>query len=671
MAEPMGGLRGRAPVLELIRDCLALPPEADRPLTMLLGPSGIGASETHATAKRMFAPGAPCAYFNFDAGDGLGIRAVLGALARELGRSKTDYKEPSFPRLIVGLLATGTALDALHRAHDRRRVSQLIRTELQARERQYGSFLGPLAEVVSVALGAPPGVSETAAAVLGSVTSRHRQLSRRQLSHGVAWYGDGRIPPCEDPADALVELNSWQHGPEGAGKGPADVDRFLLRAFLADLREHARGWLNHRSFLLLLDNGHTELGRRFLELLLEARQEDRAARRGCDPLVVVASVHQWLPEWGPANGVHWNLRPAWSDLASLEHWKAHRVGDGGPDFWWYPLELRPLLLSDTRAECAAAPQRADVASAVQRLTGGLPWAVRHTLAALRDASSSAATTAEDDPYLLLRQVPGLPFTLPRPGPAPAPPTLALASLGYLLDELADEPGSDRRAVLVRWSAARDLSVCGQVFGADGGSERLFAGLRERWLLTVTEGGRAVLHPWLRRLLLWELAADETQWRNAHERLCDYFAQERDGPGGPDSGRRDESRLEELYHQLALGRTADVAAALTQRFAERGTAAWIRDFNLVTSAPNRLDKTMPPLWLLDSLIPGDGGGVLTRGGVIQRLVIARWIWSDPLSDPGRRLNPVLAGDFDHLAALRSNGVVPLYDESARYQQWRDQ
>ncbi|MZE75677.1 hypothetical protein GTY57_01150, partial [Streptomyces sp. SID5475] len=358
MPELPGGLRGREPVRELIRDCLALPPGADRPVTVLLGPTGIGATDLHAYVKERFAPDTPCAYLNFDAAAGLDIRTVLGGLARELERKLTNYKEPGFPRFIVGLLTTGTPMEDLLRAHSRRRLPRLIRDELRNREGRYGSFLGQLAEVLAEALDAPPGVSDAAAAVLSSVTPRTGQLPWRALNRGIGWYGDGRIPPCADPADALVELNSWQHrSDDGRENGPRDVERVLLRAFLADLREHAKGWLNHRAFLLLLDNCHTETGRRFLELLLEARHEDKAARRGCDPLVTLASVHRWLPEWGPATGVQWALRPQDSDLASLAHWEAGRGSESSDDFWWYPLELRPLRLADTRVLSAGAPRR--------------------------------------------------------------------------------------------------------------------------------------------------------------------------------------------------------------------------------------------------------------------------------------------------------------------------
>ncbi|NJQ03927.1 hypothetical protein [Streptomyces zingiberis] len=671
MPEPPGELRGRVPVLELVRDCLALPPGADRPLTVLLGPTGIGATDLLARAKEKFAPGTPCAYLNFDAASGLDMRTVLGGLARELERKLTDYKEPSFPRFIVGLLATGTPVDELVRAQARRRVPRLIRDELRNREGRYGSFLGQLAEVLAEALDAPPGVSDAAGAVLSSVTPRTGQLPWRALGRGIAWYGGGRIPPCADPADALVELNSWQHGGDGGREqGPQDVERVLLSAFLADLREHAKGWLNHRSFLVLLDNCHTDTGRRFLNLLLEARQEDKAARRGCDPLVTLASIHRWLPEWGPSTGVQWGLRPHDSDLASLAHWRDGRPGESSAEFWWYPLTLRPLRTADTRVFCAEAPRRPDIVPGVQRLTGGLPWAVRHTVSTLLRAAREGEA-AEDDPYRRLRQVPGLPPAPPVPGPDPAAPTLAVASLGHLLEDLADEPGSDRRATLVRWSAARDLSVCARVFAGHPGDqgEPLSARLRERWLLSLSQDGRLVLHPWLRRLLLWELAADERAWRESHEALAAYYRAESSRPPQVAPGK--DMALEEAYHRLALGETEPVAALLTQRFTEGSGEGFIRDLELVTSAPNRLDKSLPPLRLLDTLTSVGGAPAMTPEGVIRRLVVARWIWNDPLSDPGRRLSTVIAGNFDHLAALRGSGIVPLYDEAIRYRQWRDE
>lgn len=665
MPERFGSPRGRAPVLDLVGDCLALAPGEDRPLTVLLGPSGIGASETHAHVKRRYGPDVPCAYLNFEAREeNLDVRAVLGALAQELGRRKKDYKEPCFPRLTVGLLATESPLDGRHPAQNRRQVAQTVHSTLHHRQRRGETWLGPLGEIAGALLGAPPGVSEAAAAALSSVSTKQSQLPRRQIHRGIAWYGDQRITGCEDPADALVGLNLRQHGGDAQGDRSDEVDRVLLSAFLDDLREHARGWLNHRSFLALLDNGHTAPGRHFLHLLLEQRRKDREQGRDCDPLVVLASVHRWLPAWGPATGDHWGLRPVQSDEASLRHWRRHRLGESTPEHWWYPVRLRELFLADTRAECAAAPLRSDVAPAVQRLTGGLPWAVRHTLDALTAAAPDPAQPCEDA-YAALRRVPSLPLpaSLPVPGADGAPArTLAEASLGILLEHLADAPG-DRRPVLRHWAAARDLSVCGRVFPADDAGEPLFAGLRERWLL-VPSGGAAQLHPWLRRLLLWELAEDADAWRRAHERLRDHFREHTAGREAEAAG------LEVLYHRLALGDTREVAEDLARRFTAQDCEDWIRALDQVTSAPNRLDKSTPPLRLLDSLLSGEARGTRTLAGVVERIVVARWIWTDPLSDPGRRLNPVLADGFHQLATLRGGGVVPLYDEAARYQQWRD-
>ncbi|PGH47640.1 hypothetical protein [Streptomyces sp. Ru87] len=673
MPDQLVGLRGREPVLQLVRDCLALPPDADRPVTVLLGPSGIGATDLHAGIKEQLAPEVPCAYLNFlraDAGGGLPLRTVLAGVLRELGRKMRDFSEPAFPRLLVGLIATEAPLDSHHRPQDRRSVSKLVRDRLRGPQGQgrYDSLLGPVTEVMGGLFGAPPGVSEATREVLSAVAPRPGRIPRRLLARGIAWYGGGRVPPSEEPADALLDLNSWQHGTGGQVKGPEDVERVLLRAFLADLRDHARGLLHHRSFLLLLDNCHTEAGRKFLRMLLELRHEDQVNRQGCDPLVTVASVHRWLDEWGPYTGAQWNPEPVESDRASLDHWAATRSASGTEDYWWYPLELRPLRLTETRDVCAAVPRGEETAPAVQRLTGGLPWAVRHTAATLAAAHREQPPPA-DDPSLPLRRVPGLRPPHPATGPEQPAPSLADASLGYLLEELAEDPGS--RSVLIRWSAARDLSVCARVLtsGAGHRGSSLRDGLRERWLLSDSEDGRLVLHPWLRRLLLWELGSDEALWRDTHERLAEHY---RTGPQGqPEQEPGVDTELEEAYHSLALGRTGPVAALLTRRFTSRTSEEWIRDFDLVTSAPNRLDKSRPPLALLDSLTPGDHGPAMSLASVVHRMVVARWIWSDPLSDPGRRLNAVLASAYDHVAALRSARSSPLYDEAVRYRQWRDQ
>jgi len=56
-------------------------------------------------------------------------------------------------------------------------------------------------------------------------------------------------------------------------------------------------------------------------------------------------------------------------------------------------------------------------------------------------------------------------------------------------------------------------------------------------------------------------------------------------------------------------------------------------------------------------------------LIQGLVAARWVWSDPLADPGMRLSHLIAEGFTQLSQLRRNDIVPLFNEAERYRHWR--
>lgn len=56
-------------------------------------------------------------------------------------------------------------------------------------------------------------------------------------------------------------------------------------------------------------------------------------------------------------------------------------------------------------------------------------------------------------------------------------------------------------------------------------------------------------------------------------------------------------------------------------------------------------------------------------MIRELLTARWVWSDPLADPGMRLNDLIADGFGQLSRLRGNDVVVLFNEAERYRHWR--
>ena len=122
------GLRGRSGILSLVDECLRQPPDAERPVTILLGPRGSGASEAHSALMEQFGPENPFAYVNLAGEHALLPRYGLALLARQLERKLPRYRRSHFPRLTLGLLASDHELRMTSLAEGRRN----IRRELDA-----------------------------------------------------------------------------------------------------------------------------------------------------------------------------------------------------------------------------------------------------------------------------------------------------------------------------------------------------------------------------------------------------------------------------------------------------------------------------------------------------------------------------------------------------------
>jgi hypothetical protein len=640
------GMRGRSGILALVAECLDQPPGAERPVTMLVGPRGSGASEAHGAVMGRFGTEHPFAYLNFAADQALLPRYALALVARQLERRLPQYRVSRFPRLTLGLLASDRELRMPDRSQGRRAVQRQLDEFRQQNEARYGDYLSAFLEVAGSALGAPNGAPAVVAAILRDTARRGgRRLPGRIFAGVPQWFGDHPLVPSQDPWDALLELNMWRHN--GTEQEKRILDRVLFAAFLDDLRHDTTRWFAPGSYLLLLDNCHTDQGRLFLELLTGARRDAALAGAVCDPLTVVGSSNRWLENWGSSAGDQWPWRLRGPDRASLDDWRERRPAHDSDDSWWYPLRLRDLTLDEVRTGIElASPRHSGLAPFVYRLTRGLPVAVRQVMDVLDLANAPRRGSGEFD--LWLRSLPGR-----RMRRAPHD-TLADAALDHLLE---DFPAAQRDA-LVRCAAARDLSTGSRILGAvtpGGASESLFNEVRSRWLLE-TERAQPRLHPWLRRLLLWRLAADPGEWDTVHELMGDHFEAE----GLPD---------EAMYHRLAAHRVDEVVDHLTGRFRELSAVRWIRLLNAVTAAPSRLPADRPPLALLGDLAPEAPTHAITDVSVIRGLVCARWLWSDPLGDPGLRLNSVIAAKYDRLSELRGSDIVALYDEAERYRHWR--
>jgi hypothetical protein len=646
------GLRGRSGIMSLVEECLHRPPEAERPFTMLLGPRGSGASEAHLALLERFGPDHPFAFVNFGGEQSLLPRYALGLLARQMERKLPRYGRSRFPLLTLGLLASDQELRIRNLAEGRRAVRHQIDRFQEANEERHGDYLAGFFEVGMGALGIPDGASAIALTVFADALRRGRGRLGRGLtgkfSNSAHWFGAHPLTRSGDDWEALVEINLWRH--EGDAADQNRLDRLLFSAFIEDLRRNCRRNFMPRSYLLLLDDAHTLQGRQFLDLLIHARHDDMVMRDApCDPLTVVASANRWLPRWGPATGDTWPWRLHRPDSASLADWRAYRPTSDSEDTWWYPLRLRDLDLDEVRIridlQFGGYPNLAPytrLTPFVHRLTAGLPRAVQQVLDVLRLSGPPAEDGFEQD--LWLRSLLDRPLV-----EGEVNRTLADTAIDHLLHGLH----AGERAVLAECAASRDLAVGTQVLGH---GDALFSEMRARWLLA--PGALApVLHPWLRRLLLWQLSKRPEDWDLAHELLAEYH-------------RTEGRQIQGLYHRLALRRVDEVAEALTRRFRTQPAAQWLGDLDAVTAAPNRLPSETGPLQLLEQFGAARGRErVMDTATVIQGLVAARWLWSDPLADPGMRLGGLIADGFTQLAHLRRDDIVPLYNEAERYRHWR--
>ncbi|MFD6418466.1 hypothetical protein [Streptomyces sp. NPDC060194] len=649
-AGPGMGMRGRNGIVSLVDACLHQPPTAERPVTVLLGPRGSGASEAHNALMERFGPDYPFAYVNFGVEQTLLPRYALGLIARQLERKLPRYRRSRFPLLTLGLLASDQDLRITDLASGRRDIRRGLDAFRTHYENRYGDVLGAFLDVAGSALGAPAGASAAVHALLDDAVrrGRRRMPGGGRFSANAAWYGAHPLVPSRDRWEALVELNLWRHG--GRADDEERLDRVLFSAFLADLRRGAAHSFSPRSHLLLLDNTHSHYGRSFLDLLLRARHEDTVIRGApCDPLTVVASSNRWLPRWGPATGEQWSWRLRLPDRAGLADWHEHRPPRDGDDSWWYPLRLRDLNLDEVRlrmeTQARLHPDLAPfvrLAPFVHRLTCGLPRAVQQVLEMLRRPDAPTGQGPAQERWL--RSLPGLAV----PGGEDSA-TLAEAALAHLLDGF----DARERERLAECAAAQDLSVGTRVL--DHG-EFLFTEIRARRLLDDPGTLTPVLHPWLRRLLLWQLARSPGDWNAAHELLGDHFAAE---------GRK----VPEMYHRLAAGRLDLVAGYLHERFLRAPVDEWIGEYDRITSAPNRLLPVGGPLEMLAGLAPPGRDESVTAASVVRELVAARWLWSDPLADPAMRLNTILADGFIQLSRLRRTDTVALLNASERYSAWR--
>jgi hypothetical protein len=600
----------------LLSECLRLT-DAGRqelPVILLLGPPGTGKTAALGRIKNsVVKPASPVAHVEFHHEAGMSVKDTMQRISHDLMLTH----KVKLPRTVFALVVLNLNPDLSDDMLEER-----LRTLLRGKGGS-SDALGPLKDMVS-------SVPEIGS-LLRSLISAFELIIRRPVVTDLlhrkarAWLS-GRLK-----SGNIFDL-ARDHNSRGRVRAEF-AEALLCQALLEDL---ARSWSKHRfprNCLLLLDNADTPAGDAFLKALIAARTE----RTEADPLVVVAASSTW-----PRAVTHWTqpgvvaphaVRPPLLGAARHADWLDRR--GPGAQGWWYPVLMPPAVTHRVRGHHA---------SAVHDLTAGHPRATRLLL----DLTGNAG---DDDKFrAVLHDADTLRRLLP--------------------DHLA------HRDRLIAWSAATNLDDAEDApFAGAGESAHLRHHLAERLWLTFpaaegTTGQTTVVHPWLRRLLLHQLARKVAGWDAAHQTM-ERFYLERDTP----------DRAAAMHHRLARVTPDDtrgldeVAAFLNEQFELLDVRAgggsrlteWIRLYDRVSAASNRLPLDEPLESLYEGLAvdPADTER-RNRASVIRTLVVARWFWLDPLLDPSETRIEEIAHDFRELSMRSSTGRAVLSREADRYE-----
>ncbi|MET8334197.1 hypothetical protein [Streptosporangium canum] len=676
----------------LINECLDRedgPGGGELPVIMLFGPRGSGKTTLLKEVAENAATSFSLPFVHIDCAEHPDIKVweITAQIARRvMGHRWRQFAPVKLPRVVLGNLAL--SLDpGLRQEEAEQELYELIRGK-----RGIPDSARTLQEIFNLLGGSVPvlPVAGPLIATMIDRIARGRRLVDLLERKGMAWYRD-RLDP-----GGLTDLARSGAAEDGS---PAAA-QIICEALLEDLREGwSRKW-RPRNCLVLLDNSDSPSGREFLRALVAAKAHRAAAPgpAGGDPLLVIATSRSWQDL-----GHHWDrpgtLKPPEDGVARHPRrlrqaghgdWLANRA-NGRRDRWWYPVLLPGLSRAEVtrmREATRGRPGRAHTGFA-HALTGGHPLAVTHLLEAMAARERGERRDHGQDPHESadarehgrdtgwteqgLRGLPALdrahaqhPF---RDFPHDLEDLVACSAATNLAD--ADDAGLLSRP----WRSAVD-ELGDQMWLVPGpGQEKAPA-----------------IHPWLRRLLLRELERrhrrDGPLWDIAHQRLEALYTSREDLP-------RDRLSMV-MHHRLArvdltaAGRRhlREVVALLDGRFNRIDMAAWIRQYNWITSAPNRLPVTMSPDNLYGRLIqePQDGRGDQAgqeptddprdrpspdrtggaeRLAVVRSVVVDRWFLSDPGVDPLRGRRRSVADGLRLLARYATSGRTILVNEAHRY------
>jgi hypothetical protein len=437
-----------------------------------------------------------------------------------------------------------------------------------------------------------------------------RVAGKRAYTIGLNYFGadwqDGG-----DGLDTLANLNGLFHSdnPRAA--------HVLCRALLDDLIDEFYRRRHKYNCTILLDNCEGRSAVEFLNLLTELR-------RPIDPLLLIATS-RLVPQITGLDSL-WSLpweheKPGLPHLPDTEgvdykKWQANRRSQSDPACWWYPVWLRDL----SWAEVSDIVHHRH-AGFIYRLTRGHPWGARHVAKVLSAADIVSPSNDIKLNDLLLREAPR-----------------------YLLEGL-----ENARPTLARWSAAQNIETAGLALG-HGGHPNLYEELVNRlWIVPGRRRHEFRLHPWLRQILLYELAVG-ADWEDAHRELRQYCG-------------KCKRPMDVAYHSLALDDPNPAVNYLSLTLHMLDADHWIEEFEDLTSAPRLLTRGQKAEERYETMMQERGEDVLAN--VILSMVAARSIWSNPLGDPTYSLKDTIADGYVRLAEIVTAGSIRYRREAAYY------
>ncbi|MEV0266530.1 hypothetical protein AB0I49_35015 [Streptomyces sp. NPDC050617] len=467
------------------------------------------------------------------------VSNLLYLVSHKLGLKAGPFHRPvRFPRLHLGLLVVtawrpdgeGIGPPGLLRAQEE--LLRLI-TEDQPDPRRRRAALRQWVDAVVGNLGTlVPGFPGIDAVIAATLQSAADQLLTRPDRGALRWWGE-HLPFFQGDGLQRLFASVWDF--RRYGERRREAEGLLVAAFLDDIGEHyglLQKWNKAPRPLLLLDNGHTPAGRRFLDLLCE--QYARAGGGSERPAVVVTALGDGREHAPPHPDVR-DLPRQWPKIS---------------------LGIPAVTGSAIRAMLNATPDYpAELPGVVERYSGG--------------RTGSARLLADEA------------VRLRRCGERADPVRLLDAAAPRLLERLL--PDAEARAALTFLAATRDRAAAVRLWSAfhpDGDAAARVEQAMDHLAAARLQDDRAV-----RALLLHRLAEDP-RWFRVHLNLRAGYnpnGLEEYAPGHCDAY---------LHHTLALRRVEPVAQAMHRRFAEAPPARWLASVNLICAAPHPREALTP-------------------------------------------------------------------------------